>query len=47
MQSGTPTSALVAIRNDTKTRQAVEFLNWKPRKIKGYFSKSCVSIGVG
>lgn len=47
MQSGTPTSALVAIRDDTKTRRAVEFLNWKPRKIKGYFSKSCVSIGAG
>lgn len=46
-QSGSPTSALVAIRDDTKKRRAVEFLNWKPRKIKGYFSKSCVSIGAG
>jgi hypothetical protein len=47
MQSGSPTSALVAVRDDTKTRRAVEFLNWKPRKIKGYFGKSCVSIGAG
>ena len=47
MQSGTPTSALVAVRDDTKTRRAVEFLNWKPRRIRGYFSKSCVSIGAG
>jgi len=47
MRAGKPTSALVAIRDDAKTRRAVEFLNWKPRKIKGYFGKSCVSIGAG
>ena len=47
MQNGTPTSALVAVRNDTRTRLAVEFLNCKPRKIKGYFSKSCVSLNSG
>ena len=47
LQNGTPTAALVAIRNDTKTRLAVESLNWRPRKIKGYFGKSCVSLSTG
>jgi hypothetical protein len=46
-QSGVPAQALVAIRNDTRTRRAVEFVNWKPRKIKGYFAKRCVSTGTG
>lgn len=46
-QSGIPVQALVAVRNDTKSRRAVEFVNWKPRKIKGYFGKNCVSNGTG
>jgi hypothetical protein len=47
LSGGVPTAALVAVRNDTQTRRPVEFLNWKPRKIKGYFAKSCVSTGSG
>jgi hypothetical protein len=47
LNSGVPTAALVAVRNDNKTRRPVEFLNWKPRKIKGFFGKSCVSTANG
>jgi hypothetical protein len=42
-----PVSALVAVRNDNETRRPLEFVNWKPRKIKGYFGKSCVSTSSG
>lgn len=47
LSGGVPTAALLAVRNDTRTRRPVEFLNWKPRKIKGYFAKSCVSTANG
>ena len=47
LSGGAPTAALVAVRNDNRNRRPVEFLNWKPRKIKGYFAKSCVSTDSG
>jgi hypothetical protein len=47
LSGGVPTSALMAVRNDNKTRRPVELVNWKPRKIKGYFGKSCVSTSSG
>jgi len=47
LSGGVPVSALVAVRNDNETRRPLEFLNWKPRKIKGYFGKSCVSTSSG
>ena len=47
VSGGVPVSALVAVRNDSRTRRPVEFVNWKPRKIKGYFGRSCVSTANG
>ena len=47
MSGGVPAAALVAVRNDDQKRRAIEFLNWKPRRIKGYFGKSCVSTASG
>jgi hypothetical protein len=47
LSGGVPVAALVAVRNDSETRRPVEFLNWKPRKIKGYFGKGCVSTANG
>jgi hypothetical protein len=47
VSGGVPVSALVAVRNDNEHRRPVEFINWKPRKIKGYFGKSCVSTANG
>jgi hypothetical protein len=47
VSAGVPVSALVAVRNDNEHRRPVEFLNWKPHKIKGYFGKSCVSTANG
>jgi len=45
LSGGVPTTALMAVRNDTRTRRPVEFVNWRPRKIKGWFGKSCVAAG--
>ncbi|HEY3576630.1 MAG TPA: hypothetical protein VGK68_01390 [Gaiellaceae bacterium] len=47
LSGGVPVAALVAVRNDNRTRRPVEFLNWRSRKIKGYFGKSCVSTANG
>ena len=47
VSGGVPVSAVVAVRNENEHRRAVEFLDWKPRKIKGYFGKSCVSTANG
>jgi hypothetical protein len=47
LSGGVPVSALAAVRNDNETRLPVEFINWKPRNIKGYFSKRCVSTANG
>jgi hypothetical protein len=40
-------SALMAVRNDNRSRRPVEFVNWTPRRIKGYFGQSCVSTANG
>ena len=45
MSGGVPTSALLAVRNDNETRRPIELVDWKPRKIKGYFGRSCVASG--
>lgn len=45
LKPAAPALALVAIRDDAKTRRPIAFLNWAPRKIKGYFGKACVSTG--
>jgi len=47
VSGGAPVSALVAVRNDNEAGRPVEFINWQPRKIKGYFGKSCVSTAGG
>jgi hypothetical protein len=47
LSGGVPVAGLVAVRDDNRTRRPVEFLDWKPRKIKGYFGKSCVSTANG
>jgi hypothetical protein len=44
---GVPASALMAVRNDNENRRPIQFVDWKPRKIKGYFGKSCVSTANG
>ena len=45
MKGGTPAQALVAIRNDNHKASPVAFLNWSPRKIKGYIGGSCIDTG--
>lgn len=47
LSGGVPVAALVAVRNDNRTRRPVEFITWRSRKIKGYFGKSCVSTANG
>jgi hypothetical protein len=47
MEDGVPAVALIAIRNDSKARKPIAFVNWKPRRIKGYLGKSCVTNGTG
>ena len=40
---GSPTHALLAIRNDNARRRPVAFYNWSPRKFSAYASASCAS----
>jgi len=43
--AGTPTHALLAVRNDNAKHRPIVFFNWSPSKISAYTAKSCVSFG--
>jgi hypothetical protein len=40
-----PSHALLAIRNDNKSRRPIAFYNWSPSKITLYTGKSCTATG--
>jgi hypothetical protein len=43
--AGTPTHALLAIRNANTKRRPIAFYNWSPRKFSVYIANNCRSTG--
>ena len=43
--NGTPTHALLAVRNENAKSRKVALYNWSPRKITAYLGNSCVDTG--
>lgn len=41
--AGTPTHALLAVRNDNAKKRPIAFYNWSPDKVNVYTGKSCTS----
>ena len=45
LTAGTPTHALLAVRNDNAKHRPIAFYNWSPRKVSAYTSNGCVTPG--
>lgn len=43
--AGTPTHALLAIRNDDAKSKPIALYNWTPHRLSAYTGRSCVSTG--
>jgi hypothetical protein len=45
LTAGTPTHALLAVRNDNAKHRPIAFYNWSPRKVSLYTANGCVTPG--
>lgn len=44
LTAGTPTHALLAVRNDNAKRRSIAFYSWTARKVNAYSGNSCVDL---